>query len=151
MATEETRDAMTFVANWIARQYDDELSVSSPYNELHNAFRSKYGRNALGLRNALQHYAKLGELEISKGNHASQTYTIAGAEIAPSSVEILPLQTDDHRIAAPVVASSVSVNVGEPPANDTKYPHYLPTLTQTLLHHTPPLSHIIHLRVTFKI
>ena len=133
---------MTFVANWIARQYDDELSVSSPYNELHNVFRSKYGRNALGLRNALQHFAKLGELEISKGTHASQTYTIVGAEVEERPVpEILPLQTDDRVVPPPPVASNVTNGNS---ANDTKYP-----ISHT---HSPHLSltptHAMHYTTT---
>ena len=141
---------MTFVANWIARQYDDELSVSSPYNELHNVFRSKYGRNALGLRNALQHFAKLGELDISKGTHASQTYTIVGAEVEETPVpEILPLQTDDRVVPPPPVAANVTKGNS---ANDTKYPYFSPSHTLIIfLSHTHPRYTLHHKQALHQI
>lgn len=81
MAGEENGEgnAMSFVANWIAGNYSGELASSSVYNDLHNLFRSKYGRNAMGLRNALQHYVKNGDIQASKGGGYAQMYVLAGA------------------------------------------------------------------------
>lgn len=115
----DNKDAMSFVADWIAHQYDNELGPSCMYSDLHNAFRTKCGRNALGLRNALQHYVKLGDVEVSKGsNFTSQMYSIAGAvkESAPAQSEVLVLQTDDNvRSVQPV---------SDPSASSSELPKY---------------------------
>lgn len=116
---EESGDAMDFVANWVGGTYSPDLSSSAMYNDLHNLFRNKYGRNALGLRNALQHYVKLGSVEAAKGTGYSQMYTIAGATQAePEEVHTLP--TDD-------VVSRNHGLTDNPQANDqpsTKYPQF---------------------------
>lgn len=114
----EEGDALTFVANWIARKYDEELSPTSLYNDLNSVFRSKFGRNALGLRNALQHYARLGEIEASKGaNYSSQLYTIAGTSntTPPPAPEVISLQTEDNAVA------SAANNNGNNEGGDAKY------------------------------
>ena len=88
-------DAMAFVGGWVAGTYSSELASASAYNDLYNVFRSKYGRNALGLRNALQHYVKLGEIDASKGTSYSQVYTLASAAQEDATQEVHALQTDD--------------------------------------------------------
>lgn len=122
--TEESGDAMTFVGNWIARLYDSELHPASMYNDLHNVYRNKYGRNALGLRNALQHYVKLGAVETAKGSSYQQMYTLAGTsdDLEEPTQEFLSLQTDDARNASIASTQVNDSNTGVDDQGDTKYP-----------------------------
>lgn len=126
----EEGDAMTFVADWVGGRHE-ELGATSLYNDLSNLFRTKYGRNALGLRNALQHYVKLGLIEGSKGSYSSQTYSIVGMDDDGGGGDgedalqegFMNNPVEDN--VAPVVqvaAATSPVDQQPAAANDTKYP-----------------------------
>jgi hypothetical protein len=130
MAGEESGegDAMAFVAGWVAGTYSSELTSASAYNDLYNVFRSKYGRNALGLRNALQHYVKLGEIETSKGNTYSQIYILAGAAREEDDTqEIHALQTDDNIVVTTIPGTyniASSEEQSSTAISEAKYPSF---------------------------
>lgn len=139
MAGEETGegDAMAFVAGWVAGKYSAELASASAYNDLYNVFRSKYGRNALGLRNALQHYVKLGEIESSKGNSYSQMYVLANAAQNEDTTQVHALQTDDNIVVTTIPGTYTIASSDDQPSSATEA-KYLNNGTSFLL-----LSHNI--------